>query len=95
MRPWPRVRADVRLMNVSACLKLELAQRGKYDLRHMRGRSVVEIVQASVRETAKSALDRSRIEALIQSSQLHLMLPLRCDRPRKIAALTSNGGSDD
>ena len=77
------------LVNVGACLNLEPAQRAKHDLRHLRCRSVVEVMQSRVHETWKFALDRSRIEALIRFAQLHRTLPLR-DRRRRIAALISN-----
>jgi len=82
------------LVNVGACLNLEPAQRTKYDLRHLRGRSVVEVVQARVRETRKFAFDCSDIEALIRSARLHLRLPLPVKLPtnfRNESALRRSG----
>jgi len=79
-------------VSVGACPNLEPMQRAKYDgqvrppsttskydLRHLRGCGVVELMQTRVREAWKFALDRSRIEALMRSAQLHLMFPLSCE----------------
>ena len=69
------------LVNVGACLYFESAQRAKYDLRHLRGRSVVEVVQTRIRETWKFAFDRSGVKALIRSAKLHLSCPFRSSYP--------------
>ena len=69
------------LVNVGTCLNLEPTQCAKYDLRHLRSRSVVEVMQARVRDPWKLTFDRSCIEALIRSARLHLTLPLWSNCP--------------